>query len=442
MKVKIDLEKAAAFLDKDRLTARKEEAAAICRELFTRIDTEQVLGWRDRETSAVQLELIKAKAEEIRREADVFIIVGVGGSNQASRAMIKALAEDDKPQILYLGNTLSPHYINKVLKKMEGKSVYFNVIAKNFETLEPGSHFRILRHWMAARYSEAETAKRIIVTGSPGSRSEQIADQNGYLFLPFPPSVGGRYSVFSPVCLFPVTVAGLDTDAYLAGMEAARADIGGNPGNNLAVDYAAARNLLYQQGYDIEMLAVFEPQYACFTRWWVQMFGETEGKDGKGIFPAGAVYSEDLHAIGQYMQEGRRNLLETFLSVTDPGDSLTVEADPEADDGFAYLDGKDFREINRAAEEATWKAHSEGGVPCLRIEVDAISEATFGALYYYFITACVISATLMGVNPFNQDGVEAYKKSMFRALGKQPGKYDKNSSCSNDRNGYKLRSEK
>lgn len=418
MKITIDLEQAEVFLNKDQLPVQKEKAAVICKDLFSRSDPDQVLGWRQRETSAVQLDLIKAKAEEIRKDADVFIIVGVGGSNQASRAMIKALAEEGKPQILYLGNTLSPHYISKVLKKIEGKSVYFNVIAKNFETLEPGSHFRILRRWMEARYSKEEAARRIIVTGTPGAGLEAIAHEKGYLFLQFPVPAGGRYSVFTPVCLFPIAVAGLDVDAYLAGMEAARQDILENPDTNLSTAYAAVRNLLYRKGFDIEMLAVFEPQYAYFTKWWVQMFGETEGKDGKGIFPVGAVYSEDLHAIGQYMQEGRRSLLETFLSVKDPGASLIVDADEEVDDGFAYLDRMDFDQINKAAEEATWKAHLEGGVPCIRIQTETISEETFGALYYYFIVACVISGTLMGINPFNQDGVEAYKKSMFQALGK------------------------
>lgn len=209
MGVCLDLTKASGYLNESVLNMHREKAAGFCRELLTKEDTDQVLGWRNLELSAVQLELIKRKAEEIRQDADVFVIVGVGGSNQAARAMIEALQDGEGPEILYLGNTLSPYYISQTLVRMEGKSVYIDVIAKNFETLEPGSHFRILRQWMKERYTKEEMAKRIIVTGTDGSRLEEIANENGYLFLQFPVPVGGRYSAFTPVGLFPVAVAGL-----------------------------------------------------------------------------------------------------------------------------------------------------------------------------------------------------------------------------------------
>lgn len=419
MSVSLDLGKLKLFLDADEMQIHQKKAGEICRELLEKEDTEQVLGWRTLEQSAVQLDVMREKAAEIREQADVFVIVGVGGSNQAARAMIEALQDRKGPEILYLGNTLSPYYIQHVLEQMEGKSVYINVIAKNFETLEPGSHFRILRQWMKKRYTPEEMAKRIIVTGTYGSRLEEIAKENGYLFLSFPGPVGGRYSAFTPVGLFPILAAGLDVDSFLKGVQAAMDDCRQNPEGNLAVGYGAARNLLYGKGYDIEMLVSFEPQYAYFAKWWVQLFGESEGKEKKGIFPTAAIYSEDLHSIGQYMQDGRRNLIETFVSVKNPKAKAVIEADPDFGDRFDYLDGMDFDQINKAAEGATWDAHAKGGVPCIRLQVEEISEESFGELYYYFMMACAVSGTLMGVNPFDQEGVEEYKRSMFAALGKK-----------------------
>lgn len=407
------------YVDKYKLEETVSIAGAVCEALNLMDDSANVLGWRTLEQSAVQIDEMKEKAAEIRENADVFVIVGVGGSNQASRAMIEALQDGNGPEIIYLGNTLSPHYISRMLRRLEGKSVYIDVIAKNFETLEPGSHFRVLRQWMSKRYTKEEMAKRIVVTGTYGSRLEEIAKENGYLFLSFPGPVGGRYSAFTPVGLFPIMAAGLDVDAYLEGVQKAIDDCAENPETNPAAEYAAARNLLYQKGFDIEMLVSFEPQFAFFTKWWVQLFGESEGKDKKGIFPAAAIYSEDLHSMGQYMQDGRRNLLETFISVENPKASVIVEPDPEFGDRFDYLDGMDFDQINKAAEAATWEAHTAGGVPCIRIQIDEISEKTFGELYYYFMMACAISGTLMDVNPFDQEGVEEYKRSMFKALGKK-----------------------
>lgn len=418
MGVSLKLTGTDGYLDGQELEAQRQRAAQICRELLTKEDDKQVLGWRALETSAVQLELMRAKAEEIRREADVFVIVGVGGSNQAARAMIEALQDRKGPEIVYLGNTLSPYSISHTLEKMEGKSVYIDVIAKNFETLEPGSHFRILRQWMKKRYSKEEMAKRIIVTGTIGSRLEEIAKENGYLFLQFPVPVGGRYSAFTPVGLFPVAAAGLDVDAFLDGVQSAMDDCKAHPGENPAVGYAAARSLLYGKGYDIEMLVSFEPQYAYLAKWWVQLFGESEGKDKKGIFPASAIYSEDLHSIGQYMQDGRRSLIETFLSVGNPKACAVIEPDAAFGDRFDYLDGMDFDQINKAAEAATWDAHVKGGVPCIGLGVEEISERTFGELFYYFMMACAVSGTLTGLNPFDQEGVEEYKRSMFAALGR------------------------
>ena len=301
---------------------------------------------------------------------------------------------------------------------MEGKSVYIDVIAKNFETLEPGSHFRILRQWMGERYTREEMAGRIILTGTAGSRLNEIAEENGYLFLPFPEAVGGRYSAFTPVALFPLLVSGLDVDAYLRGAQNAITLCRERTEESPSVRYAAARSLLYKKGYDIEMLVSFEPQFYYFAKWWWQLFGESEGKDKKGIYPAMAIYSEDLHSIGQYVQDGRRNLIETFLSAEDPKASVVILPDPEFGDRFDYLDNMDFDMINKIAENATMEAHEEGGVPCIRMKIKEISEEAFGGLFYTFMMACACSGILSEVNPFDQEGVEAYKRSMFQALGK------------------------
>lgn len=421
MAVSILLDGVDEYIKEEDLKECSQKASQIQKKLLEDKDESRVLGWRTLEESAVGLDVMRKKAEEIRKMADVFVIVGVGGSNQAARAMIEALKEERKgPEILYLGNTLSPYTISHTLEKLEGKSVYIDVIAKNFETLEPGSHFRILRQWMRKRYTKQEMANRIIVTGTVGSRLEEIAKEQGYLFLQFPVSVGGRYSAFTPVGLFPIMVAGLDEREFLNGVLMAMEDCKKND-ENIAIQYAAVRNLLYQKHYDIEMLVSFEPQYAYLEKWWVQLFGESEGKDKKGSFPACAIYSEDLHSMGQYMQDGRRNLVETFLAVRNPKASVVIEPDPEIRDLFDYLDGVDFDDINKAAEKATLKAHTKGGVPCIRFEVDQICEKTFGELYYYFMMACAVSGKMMGVNPFDQEGVEEYKRSMFAALGESRG---------------------
>ena len=419
MNVTVDLKKAETYFSEEDFKGNRKKAGEVLCRLLTMEDHDQVLGWTSPCASREELEIIKAKAEEIKREGDLFVLVGVGGSNQAARAMIDALADGQGPEVLYMGNTLSAHSVSKMLRRMEGRNVYINVIAKNFETLEPGSHFRILRQWMKKRYGREEMAKRIIVTGTKGSRLEEIAKENGYLFLSFPSSVGGRYSAFSPVCLLPIGAAGLNLDKYLAGLERAAEDCRINPSSNPAALYGAARNLLYGKGYDIEMLVSFEPRYSYLAKWWVQLFGESEGKEKKGIFPSSAIYSEDLHSIGQYMQEGRRNLIETFVSVEDPGARAVIEPDPEFRDGFDYLDGMDFDQMNKAAEEATLNAHWKGGVPCIRFQIKAISEETFGELFYYFMMACAVSGTMMNINPFDQEGVEEYKRSMFAALGKK-----------------------
>ena len=376
-----------------------------------------VTGWFHCAEAAQQLDLIKEKAAEIRQNAEVFVLVGVGGSNQAARALIEAVKKPGGPAILYAGNTLSAHGVAEVLKAIEGKSVYIDVIAKNFETLEPGSHYRVLRAAMAKRYSKEEMAKRVILTGTVGSRLEEIAKENGCTFLHFPRRVGGRYSAFTPVALLPLAVAGLDVDAYLAGGLAMEEELAKTEGG-LAAEYAAVRYALYRRGFQVEMLTAFEPRLFWAEQWWKQLFGESEGKEKKGMLPASMINSEDLHSMGQYMQEGKRVLIETFLMVDDPGAELIVQPDKDFGDRFDYLDGMDFANINRAAEKATIQAHDAGGVPCIQLRLPRLDEETYGRMYYFFMMACAISGKLLGVDPFDQNGVEEYKRSMFSALGK------------------------
>lgn len=417
--LEIDISNAKGFLPETELKSMINDAAGLCRNIIeNHYEDKNMKGWLIPGCPQPVMEQMQAKAEEIRRNADVFVLVGVGGSNQAARAVIKALQKNDKPRIIYAGNTLSSNYIYNIIEELRDKSVYINVIAKNFATLEPGSHFRILRKEMEKCYSKEELSRRIILTGSIGSRLDEIARENEYLFLPFPHDVGGRYSALSPVGLFPMMVAGLDTDLLLKGANLMRNRVMENPKDNPAVSYAAYRSLAYEKGFEIELLASFEPQLEYFIKWWIQLFGESEGKKGKGIFPAGVVYSEDLHSMGQYLQDGKRNLLETFVRVANSGASVIIEPDIDYKDGFDYLDGMDFQEINKVAQKATVDAHTKGGVPCVGVDISSIDEKSFGQLFYFFMMSCAISGKLQKVDPFDQDGVEEYKRSMFKALGR------------------------
>ena len=356
-------------------------------------------------------------AKTIRETADVFVLIGVGGSNNAARSVIEALKTDGGPEIIYAGNTLSPHALSQMMAKVKGRSVYIDCIAKNFETLEPGSSFRILRKYMYDTYGAKEAAKRIIATGTKGSLLEALCREEGYTFLEFPLNVGGRFTAVTSVGLLPMAVAGIDIRQVVLGAARMEEELFEKPASeNMAFIYAVLRNMYHEKGYSLEMLASFEPQLRWFYKWWVQLFAETEGKDGKGLFPVCGEYSEELHAVGQFVQDGTPLMFETFIDVLDPGASLMIENDGIGD-AFDYLDGMDFGEINRTAFLATLKAHKEK-LPCLIFHVDCLDAYHFGQLFYFFMFSCYLSARLLGVNPFDQPGVEAYKKWMFDGLGK------------------------
>lgn len=376
------------------------------------------LGWLDinQWASEAWLTEYETLARRVQENADTMVVIGVGGSNQAARAVIDAIGEKSGVQIVWAGNNLSAYSVRKVLDQLEGKRVYINVIAKNFETLEPGLSFRILRGYLQERYGE-EYNTHVICTGTRGSHLWDITREHGFAFLPFPENIGGRFTALSPIGLFPMAVAGMDIRAMVAGAKQMRSRLMEESAEeNMALRYAVIRNLMYRKGFRMEMLSYFEPRWFRFSKWWIQLFGESEGKDNKGLYPLFGDFSEDLHSIGQFLQDGTPIIFETFLEVRDSAASYTVLKD-RVDDRFDYLNGMDVDQINRIACEATVQAHSVK-FPCIRLTVQAIDEAAFGQLFYFFAFACYLSAKILGVNPFDQPGVEAYKVNMFDALGK------------------------
>lgn len=385
----------------------------------------EMLGWVHTEEWGGQAvrEKVRMLATEIRENAEVFVVVGLGGSNQGARAVIDALSPQNAapggPEILYAALNLSAAYYESLLRRIGNRSVYINVIAKNFKTLEPGLTFRMLRHYMESRYSKEEAARRIITT--PTIHDEElhrISVENGYRVLPFPDNVGGRYSVFTPVGLLPIAVAGIDIDQLIEGAALAEREYfsGGGLREN-AKRYALTRNALMEKGYGIEVLSFFEPQLEAFGRWWRQLFAESEGKKNTALFPVVCSFTEDLHSVGQYLQQGKRQMIETFLHVETPPVDKAVDREPRVRDGFDYLNGRTFHEVNECAYQATVKAHSEGGVPCLEIGLEALDARHMGELLYFYFIVCYYSAVILGVDPFDQPGVESYKTEMYRLLG-------------------------
>lgn len=381
------------------------------------------LGWFhvDDYAGAEHVDFLLEQAARVRADADAFVVIGIGGSNQASRAAVKALRPKNGPAILWAGNTISACEMARTLEELDGyKSIYIDCIAKNFETLEPGIAFRMLRHYLEKRYGETDAARRIFATGTPGSTLHQLCKDNSYTFLEFPEPIGGRYSIGSDVGLFPMAVAGIDIKAVTQGMRDMRDRLFSEPAEeNIALKYACLRNLMLKHGFSLEMMAFFEPRLDYFAKWWIQAFAESEGKDGTGLYPVCASNSEDLHSIGQFIQQGSPILFETFIEVRERDASVIMPAETKKD-YFQYLDGKDFWDINDTARKATIEAHSEGGIPCLNLSVPALDAHTLGQMFYFFLFACYLSCKLTGVNPFNQPGVEAYKGYMFKNLGK-PG---------------------
>ena len=381
------------------------------------------LGWLDlpKTLKPAIVESIKAKAEEIRGKADVLICVGIGGSYLGSKAAIEFLSpsfEDQrKPRVIFAGHSINSDYMADLLDFIKDKEVAVNVISKSGTTTEPGIAFRVIRQWMENRYGRKEAASRIIATTDPKNGAlRKLANEEGYTSYEIPADVGGRFSVLTPVGLFPIAVAGADIRELLDGAVDAMGFCSGE--NNIAGRYAATRNILFRKGYTTEVLASFQPQLHFISEWWKQLSGESEGKNNTGIFPAALDYTTDLHSLGQWMQEGVRNVFETFLVLKKTRSTVNVPKFEDDSDELNYLAGRSFEDINANAYKGTFLAHVDGKVPAATLTLDDRSERTLGQLFYFFEKAIALSGYILRVNPFDQPGVEAYKKNMFALLGK------------------------
>ena len=367
---------------------------------------------------------IKEVAKRIREKCDVFIVCGIGGSYLGARAaieMMNGLYPTNKPEIIFMGNTFSSTYIAQVMNYIKDKEVCVNVISKSGTTTETSLAFRLLKQFMEEKYGKKEAATRIVATTDKERGTlKDIADYEGYDTFFIPDDIGGRFSVITPVGLFPIAVAGIDIDAIMIGLKKAYADFA-DPDltKNSAYEYAVCRRILEKQDKNVEMLVTYEPQMAMVAEWWKQLFGESEGKEGKGNLPTSATFSTDLHSLGQFIQEGKKVLYETILFVEKPMIDITFPSDEENKDNMNYLAGKSVDWVNKMATKGTLEAHEvTGNVPNLLIHIPDMTAETFGYMCYFFFRACAMTCYMLDINPFNQPGVEVYKKNMFRLLGK------------------------
>ncbi len=370
---------------------------------------------------------IKKTAEKIRNDSDVLVVIGIGGSYLGSRAVIEFCApvfgtEKVKvPEIYFLGNNLSPAHMTEVLNKCKGKRVSVNVISKSGTTTEPALAFRVMKDYLEREYGEDAKYRIYATTDKAKGTLKKLSDEKGYETFVIPDDVGGRFSVLTPVGLLPIAVAGLDIDALMSGAQQAMKDFDNSDlDTNDCYKYAALRSIMLRKGKVTEVTVGYEPYIASFCEWIKQLHGESEGKNNKGLFPASMIFSTDLHSLGQYVQQGLRNLFETVLWIKNPKIDLSILSDPNNLDGLNFLSDKTLNEINRNAFMGTVLAHVEGGVPNIILELEDSSEYSVGYMIYFYEKACAIAGYLNGVNPFDQPGVESYKKNMFALLGK-PG---------------------
>ena len=391
------------------------------------------LGWLTLPTDYDKEEFarIKAAAEKIKKNSDVLIVIGIGGSYLGARAAIEFLKsplynnlKKDTPDIYYVGNSISPTHLSEVLSLCEGKDISVNVISKSGTTTEPALAFRIFKKLLEDKYGKEGAKERIFATtDAKRGTLKELSDTEGYETFVIADDVGGRFSVLTPVGLLPIAVAGCDIDALMAGARQAQNDFTADFDANDCYKYAAIRNILYSKGKSVEMLVSYEPSFAMMNEWFKQLFGESEGKDNKGIFPASVIFSTDLHSMGQFIQDGSRVMFETVVDIKKPKTDIFLENDAENLDGLNFLTNQNMSVVNRKAFEGTVLAHTEGGVPNIILELEDTTEKSLGYLIYFFEKACAVSGYMLGVNPFNQPGVESYKKNMFALLGK-PGYED------------------
>ncbi len=422
-------------ITKKSIMEYKEQVENIHKELHKRANDEKdFVGWLELPTNYDKKEFarIKKAAKKIKKESDILVVIGIGGSYLGARAVIEALTSSfynmlpnkqrKYPQILYVGNNLSPNYINELIEYIGNKDFSVNVISKSGTTTEPAVAFRIFREILENKYGIDEARSRIYATTDKEKGAlKTLAESEGYEQFVVPDNVGGRYSVLTAVGLLPIAVAGIDIDKLMEGAKIAQDRYNdSNLKYNECYQYAVVRNILYKLYKNTEILVNYEPKMHYFIEWWKQLFGESEGKEQKGIFPAGVDFTTDLHSMGQYIQEGRRNLFETVISIEEPNTDITIPADDDNLDGLNYLAGKSLDYVNKKALEGTVQAHVSGDVPNIIINMKQLNETALGELIYFFEKACAMSGMILGVNPFNQPGVEEYKKNMFKLL-KKPG---------------------
>ncbi|MEI3605113.1 glucose-6-phosphate isomerase [Pseudogracilibacillus sp. SE30717A] len=421
------------FIEQKAINEYSNQIATIHEKLHSKTGPgNEFLGWLNLQYENSEIKQLQKASERIRNDSDVLLVIGIGGSYLGAQAAIQMLTHTfndlqqkeatKSPHVFFVGQHISSTYMQELLSIIKDKDVSINVISKSGTTTEPAIAFRIFRRFLEEKYGKEEASKRIYATTDKEKGAlKTLADKEGYETFIIPDDIGGRYSVLTPVGLLPIAVSGISIDDMLKGAKDATEDLNvPELKENPAYQYAAIRKLLYEKGYTTEILANYEPKLRTFSDWWVQLFGESEGKDGKGIFPTSANFTTDLHSLGQYIQEGRRNLFETVLRVQSEEKDLFIKQDENDLDGLNYLVGKSLHEINWIASEATLKAHIDGEVPNLVIDLPALDAYTFGYMVYFFEKACAVSGYLLGVNPFDQPGVEAYKQNMFEMLGK-PG---------------------
>lgn len=438
-KIQFDYSKTLSFIGEDEISSYKESVDFVHHQLHQYSESEDdFLGWVDLPQNYDQLEFerIQMAAQKIKSDSAILLVIGVGGSYLGARAAIEMLnhsfrdilpiEKQSAPQVIFVGHTISSTYLSDVIDVLEGKDFSINVISKSGTTTEPAIAFRIFRKLLEERYGREEARNRIYATTDRQKGAlKTLADTEGYETFVIPDNVGGRYSVLTAVGLLPIAVSGVDVRYMMSGARQAMEDLS-KPEimQNAAYQYAAIRNILYNKGKTVEMLVYYEPGMKYFAEWWKQLFGESEGKEGKGIFPASAKFSTDLHSMGQYIQDGRRDLFETVIKVKKPKRDLAIELDENDLDGLNYLAGQTVDYVNTKAFEGALLAHTDGGVPNMVIEIPEMDAYAFGYLVYFFQKACALSGYLLGVNPFDQPGVEMYKNNMFALLGK-PGYEDR-----------------
>ncbi len=434
-KIRFDYTKALTFFNQHEIDYMQGAVTAAHEALHNGTGAgSDFLGWIDlpKNYDREEFARIQAAAKKIQSDSDVLLVIGIGGSYLGARAAIEALNHTfynnlskearKTPQVFFVGQNISSTYLKDLLSLIEGKDVSVNVISKSGTTTEPAIAFRVFRDYLEKKYGQEEARKRIYATTDRAKGAlKTLATEEGYETFVVPDDVGGRFSVLTAVGLLPIAVSGLDIEEMMKGAEAASEDFANpNLAENESYQYAVVRNALYNKGKTIELMVNYEPSLHFVSEWWKQLFGESEGKDGKGIFPASVDFSTDLHSMGQYVQDGRRNLLETIIHVEKVREHVTIEEAASDLDGLNYLAGETMDFVNKKAFQGTMLAHTDGGVPNLIVNVPEINEYYFGYLVYFFEKAVGISGYLLGVNPFDQEGVEAYKKNMFALLGK-PG---------------------